>query len=92
MVNCIHGFLPDSTSRYIRNGVGSSADGQKLVFAISNSSVTFHEFGRLFRDYLKMPQALFLDGNISRIYAPELGRSDLGFQLGPMIGTVVPLD
>ncbi len=83
-------FLADGTSRYIRNGVGTSADGTKAVFAISNNTVTFHEFGSLFRDHLKLPQALFFDGNISRLYAPELGRNDAGFRLGPMIGTVVP--
>jgi uncharacterized protein YigE (DUF2233 family) len=83
-------FLADGTSRYIRNGVGTSADGTKAVFVISNNTVTFHEFGSLFRDHLKLPQALFFDGNISRLYAPELGRNDAGFRLGPMIGTVVP--
>ncbi|MEL7167448.1 MAG: phosphodiester glycosidase family protein [Pseudomonadota bacterium] len=83
-------FLPDSTSRFVRNGVGTSADGKRAVFAISNASVTFYEFAQLFRDHLKLPNALFLDGNISRLYAPELGRSDFGFALGPIIGTVVP--
>ncbi len=81
-------FLPDSTSRYIRNGVGTSADGERVVFAISNNGVTFHEFGTLFRDVLKLPQALYFDGNVSRIHAPDLGRSDLGFDLGPIIGVV----
>ena len=83
-------FLPDGTSRYIRNGVGTSADGTHAVFVISNNPVTFYEFGSLFRDHLKLPQALFFDGNISRLYAPDLGRNDAGFSLGPMIGTVVP--
>jgi uncharacterized protein YigE (DUF2233 family) len=83
-------FLPDGTSRYIRNGVGTSADGKHAVFVISNNTVTFHEFGSLFRDHLNLPQALFFDGNISRLYAPSLGRSDVGFRLGPIIGTVVP--
>lgn len=84
-------FLPDSTSRYIRNGVGTSADGKTAIFAISRSPVTFHEFGKLFRDNLNTPNALFLDGNISRLYAPDLNRSDIGFSLGPIIGTVAPL-
>ncbi|MCF3592592.1 phosphodiester glycosidase family protein [Rhodobacteraceae bacterium LMO-12] len=83
-------FLPDSTSRYVRNGVGTSADGRRVVFAISNNTVTFHEFGRLFRDELKLPQALYFDGNVSRLYAPSLNRSDAGFQLGPIIGVVAP--
>jgi len=84
-------FLPDSTSRYIRNGVGTSADGKRAVFAISNDIVTFHEFGRLFRDELKMPNALYFDGNISRLRAPNLRRSGAGFTtLGPIIGVVTP--
>lgn len=78
-------FLPDSTSRYIRNGVGTSADGTRLIFVISNTQVTFYEFAMLFRDKLGMPNALFLDGNVSRLYAPELGRNDFGRNMGPII-------
>ncbi len=81
-------FLPDSTSRFIRNGVGTTKDGSKAVFAISNNSVTFHDFGSMFRDHLGLPNALFFDGNISRLYAPDLNRDDFGFALGPIIGTV----
>nr|WP_274705535.1 phosphodiester glycosidase family protein [Salipiger pentaromativorans] len=85
-------FLPDSSSRYIRNGVGSSADGKTVVFAISENAVTFHEFARLFRDRLELPQALFLDGNVSRLYAPEIGRRDLGRSMGPILGVVEPVE
>ncbi len=85
-------FLPDSTSRFIRNGVGTSADGTRVVFVISRIPVTFHEFGRLFRDDLDLPNALFLDGNISRIFAPPLNRNDRGFRMGPIIGVVEPAD
>lgn len=83
-------FLPDSTSRYIRNGVGTSSDGRRVVFAISRNTVTFHEFGRLFRDGLKLPNALFFDGNISRLHAPQLGRSDLGRRMGPIVAVTEP--
>ncbi|WP_298851859.1 phosphodiester glycosidase family protein [uncultured Ruegeria sp.] len=81
-------FLPDSTSRYIRNGVGTSDDGTRAVFVISEDYVTFHEFGSLFRDALGTPNALFLDGNISRMYDRANSRSDLGFSLGPIVGVV----
>jgi len=84
-------FLPDSTSRYVRNGVGTSADGTRAVFAISRNAVTFHDFGSLFRDALTLPNALYFDGNISRLYAPMLGRNDAGFSMGPVVGVVVPL-
>lgn len=83
-------FLPGSDSRYVRNGVGVSADGSRAWFAISDGPVNFHDFARLFRDGLGTPQALYFDGNISRLYAPELGRDDLGFPMGPMVGLVAP--
>ena len=82
-------FLPASTSRFVRNGVGTAADGSRVVFAVSNAPVNFHTFARLFRDHLRLPNALYLDGRISRLHAPNLGRSDLGFPLGPIVGTVV---
>jgi uncharacterized protein YigE (DUF2233 family) len=81
-------FLPDSTSRFVRNGVGTSADGATAVFAISNNSVTFYEFGSFFKDYLAVPNALYFDGKVSRLYSRAQGRSDFGFQLGPMVGVV----
>lgn len=83
-------FLPDSDSLFLRNGVGVSADGQQAVFAISNRPVSFHHFARLFRDHLNLPQALYFDGNVSRLHAPALGRSDWGRPMGPIIGLVAP--
>jgi uncharacterized protein YigE (DUF2233 family) len=79
-------FLPNSDSRFIRNGIGVSEDGQTAYLAISNQPVSFTEFGRFFRDGLKVPNALYFDGKISRLYAPTLNRSDFGFQMGPIIG------
>jgi uncharacterized protein YigE (DUF2233 family) len=83
-------LVRDSDSLYIRNGVGVSADGTRAVFAISNDAVNFHSFARLFRDALGLTDALYFDGNISRLYAPSLNRSDLGFPMGPIVGAVVP--
>lgn len=83
-------FLPDSLSVNIRNGVGVSGDGRRAVFAISNRPVTFHQFARLFRDHLGLPQALYFDGSISRLHAPGLGRSDWGRPMGPVVGLVAP--
>lgn len=83
-------LLPGSDSLYVRNGVGVSADGSRAVFAISNRAVNFHSFARFFRDELGLPDALYFDGNISRLYAPQLGRHDGGFPMGPIVGTVVP--
>lgn len=83
-------FLVDSDSRNIRNGVGVSADGKRAVFVISNRPVNFYDFARFFRDGLHLPDALYFDGSISRMYAPDLGRSGAGFSIGPMVGVVVP--
>lgn len=84
-------FLPASDSRFIRNGVGVTGDG-KLIAAISNRPVNFHRFGRLFRDFLKTPNALYLDGKVSRLYAPAIGRYDIGFPMGPILAVSHPTD
>jgi uncharacterized protein YigE (DUF2233 family) len=83
-------FLPESDSLNIRNGVGVTPDGQRAVFVISDQPVSFHAFGSVFRDVLGTPDALFLDGSISRLYSAELGRDDFGFPMGPMVGLVAP--
>ncbi|MDU8943826.1 phosphodiester glycosidase family protein [Ovoidimarina sediminis] len=82
-------FLADGTSRNIRNGVGVRPDGT-AVFVISDAPVNFHRFARLFRDAMGTPNALYIDGKVSRLYAPALGRRDIGFPLGPIVGAVSP--
>ena len=68
--------------------VGTSADGKRVVFAISDEAVTFHEFGTLFRDTLGLPNALYFDGRISRLYAPAVVRNDFGLPLGPIVAVI----
>lgn len=78
-------FLKDSDSLKIRNGVGVSADGKMIHFAISHSAVRFWDFGELFRAKLKTPNALFLDGTVSAIRAGRFTQG--GWKpLGPIIG------
>jgi uncharacterized protein YigE (DUF2233 family) len=77
-------FKPGSESRTIRNGVGVPARGQ-AIFVISEDRVNFHELARLFRDTLHCPDALYLDGAISSLFAPELGRNDSLTDLGPIL-------
>lgn len=79
---------PDGPSQKIRNGVGVRDGGHVAVFAISERPVSFGAFARLFRDDLGCRNALFLDGSVSSLYAPNLGRSDLGRPLGPLIGAL----
>jgi uncharacterized protein YigE (DUF2233 family) len=81
-------FLPDSTSRYRRNGVG--VKGDSVIFVLADDPVTFHQFARVFRDVLKTPNALYLDGSICRLYAVDLGRNDFGLPLGPIVAVSVP--
>lgn len=83
-------FIPGSDSLNYRNGVGVSADGRRAVFVISDDQVNFDTFGRYFRDRLRVDQALYLDGSISRLYAPAIGRNDFGWPLGPIIAVVRP--
>lgn len=78
-------FLPNSQSLKRRNGVGATPDGQTVHFVISDEPVTFHEMATLFRDVLGVRNALFLDGSVSRLYAPGLARHDVGWPMGPMI-------
>ena len=82
-------FLEDSTSRYRRNGVGVA--GSNVKFALADTPVTFHEFAHVFRDVLKTPNALYLDGSISRIYAPDVQRNDIGFPMGPIVAVSAPI-
>ncbi|MFQ6551169.1 phosphodiester glycosidase family protein [Aestuariibius insulae] len=83
-------FLEGSDSLYIRNGVGTSVGGDRAVFAISDVPVNFHTFARLFRDGLELPQALYFDGNVSRLHAPQMGRSDFGPLMGPIVAVTDP--
>jgi uncharacterized protein YigE (DUF2233 family) len=78
---------PNGTSAKIRNGVGA-CDGGAVMFAIADEPVTFDAFARLFRDGLGCPNALFLDGSVSSLYAPEVNRDDELGPIGPIVGVV----
>jgi uncharacterized protein YigE (DUF2233 family) len=73
-----------------RAAVGSR-DPSSVVFAISESEVSFGELARLFRDKLRCKNALFLDGgSATSFYSPMLGRNSNFLPLGPMIGVYGP--
>lgn len=78
-------FSHDGASRYLRNGVGVSADTRKAYFVISAGFVSFGRFARFFRDELDCTDALFLDGSVSSLWAPALERQDDNEELGPMV-------
>ncbi len=80
---------PTGESVKIRNGV-CVRDGAEVLFAISDDAVTFHAFARLFKDGLRCANALFLDGSVSSLYAPELDRDDELVRIGPIVGVTAP--
>lgn len=89
-----HGLIPASTafnagsrSRHVRNGVCAPSPTE-AVFVISDEEVTFREFANYFLDVLGCAEALYLDGTISSLHAPGLGRSDVHERLGPMFAVV----
>jgi len=75
---------PDGPSRLVRNGVGVDADGS-AYFVISQSTVSFGKLARLFRDDLHCANALFLDGTVSSLWAPDLHRRDDARLIGPIV-------
>lgn len=74
----------DGASRFIRNGVGVR-DPHTAYFVISTGFVSFGRFARFFRDELHCRDALFLDGTVSSLWAPSVGRDDDNHELGPII-------
>ncbi|WP_225764607.1 phosphodiester glycosidase family protein [Inquilinus sp. Marseille-Q2685] len=77
-------FSDDGPSRKIRNGVGIR-DDYTVVFAISRDGVSFGSFARLFRDALGCRNALYLDGSISALSAPDGLSVGWGIRVGPIL-------
>lgn len=74
----------DGISRYIRNGVGTDAEG-RAHFVISEAPLSFGKLARFFRDELETDNALYLDGNVSALWEPLGARMDASPPLGPLI-------
>ncbi|WP_052161362.1 phosphodiester glycosidase family protein [Hoeflea sp. BAL378] len=77
-------FLPDGTTRYIRNGIGVRADGT-VVLAITRDPVSLGSFGRLFRDVANCPNALFFDGAVSSLAWGVRMEIESGEPAGPVV-------
>jgi uncharacterized protein YigE (DUF2233 family) len=80
-------FSPGSEKMNIRSGVGT-IDRNTAVFAISRAPVTFHQFATMFSKVLHCRNALYLDGAISEMYLPELGRLDSGGDFAGLIAVI----
>jgi uncharacterized protein YigE (DUF2233 family) len=63
---------PDSTSMYVRNGVGVKAPGEVYVL-ISADEVNLYDFASVFKEQLHCRDALYLDGCVSQVYLPARG-------------------
>jgi uncharacterized protein YigE (DUF2233 family) len=74
-----------------RSGVGILAP-DRVVFAIANQPVNLHEFASFFREELGCQDALYLDGVVSRMYLPALGREELDGDFGAMMAISEPAE
>ena len=83
----IPAFRATSRSRNLRNGV-CVPNASTVAFVISEDAVTLREFAEFFRDGLKCDEALYFDGSISSLYAPQLRRADARASLGPIVAVV----
>lgn len=78
------GFSANSTSLYVRNAVGVLSPNEAYL-VISAGPVTFYHLARFMKVGLGCGDALYLDGAVSSIYSPALGRNDSKYKLGPII-------
>ncbi|MGI8787008.1 MAG: phosphodiester glycosidase family protein [Pyrinomonadaceae bacterium] len=79
-------FQPASPNLNIRNGV-CVLDNGKIIFAISRRKINFYDFANYFKNS-GCQNALYLDGFVSRMYAPEKNISQTDGNFGVIIGIV----
>ncbi len=79
-------FREGSTNLAFRSGVGVSPDGRTVYLVLSWSLTNFHDFATLFRDELGCDNALYLDGQISRLWVAGDGEPDIF--AGPFAGVI----
>ncbi len=79
-------FTEGSENLHIRSGV-CAVTQDELVFIISNERVNFFEFASEFLNR-GCSDALYLDGFVSKMYAPEIGRHESGGAFGVVIGFI----
>lgn len=82
-------FRENSPNRYVRNGVGVTAN-QRVVLVFSQTPVTLYEFATFFKESLHCENALYLDGAISRVYAPASGSDFLEGDYAGILAVTIP--
>ena len=78
-------FKRFSDNTLLRSGVG--VRGRTVVLVITRDEVNLWTFATIFRDELDCPDALYLDGVISALWAKDSGR-EADLQLGPFAGVI----
>ncbi|MEM6380348.1 MAG: phosphodiester glycosidase family protein [Bacteroidota bacterium] len=80
-------FRPGSENQFLRSGVGI-IDVYRTVFIISRYNINFYDFASVFKDIFQCENALFLDGQVSKMLckARPLLRSGEGGRFGTIIG------
>lgn len=78
-----------SDKKLLRSGVGVRG-GRTVVLVISRDDVNLWTLGALFRDALECPDALYLDGVISALWAADSGR-DADLEKGPFAGVITAI-
>lgn len=81
-------FRPGSANVQVRNGVGLLPDGRVLL-AMSKAKVSLYDFADYFRR-AGCRNALYLDGFVSRTYAPAAGCLQTDGDFGVIIGVTEP--
>jgi len=79
-------FRQGSTNMALRSGVGVSPDGATVYLALSSGLTNFYDFATLFTDELGCDDALYLDGNVSRLWVR--GDGDPDPFAGPYAGVI----
>lgn len=74
----------DGPSRTTRNGV-CTVNPEQAYFLISDVPVSMGRLARFMRDVLHCSDGLHLDGTVSGLWAPVLGRRDRTGRLGPLL-------
>jgi uncharacterized protein YigE (DUF2233 family) len=79
-------FNKESNNLNIRNGVGIDSNGN-VLFAMSAQPINFYQFAKLYQNH-GCKEALYLDGFVSRFYAPAQNFIQTDGEFGVMIGVV----
>ena len=79
-------LMKGSQNKFVRTGVGILPDG-RVIFAMSKGLTNFYDMATFFKEH-GCENALYLDGNVSRVFWPDEGWTFQKGFFGVMIGVV----